>query len=302
MITIANESAYKLVKIYLYVCEKYDETLKYDCQRFSNNSIAQFTDQEVLTIYLFVMNRYGITKQKDIYNFAKDNLRSWFPDLGSYQAFNNRINFLSECMNSLLTHILTEFAPSECSEIQSVVDSMPIITCSGKRKGKVATEVTAKGYCSTKSMYYYGLKLHALGFCNKNKLPHPESFVISSAAVNDITIFKEHWSQIQNRFFFADKIYQSATMQDYMKEVHNSEILSPIKTKKGLDKALKKRDEAYNRLYSKAVSTIRQPIEALFSWIIQKTDIQNASKVRSIKGLNLHVFGRMAAAFISLIF
>ena len=41
---------------------------------------------------------------------------------------------------------------------------MPIITCSGKRKAKVATEITDKGYNSTKKMYYYGLK----------QLPFPE--------------------------------------------------------------------------------------------------------------------------------
>ena len=47
---------------------------------------------------------------------------------------------------------------------------------------------------------------------------------------------------------------------------------------------------------------VRQPIEALFSWLIEKTDIQKASRVRSTKGLTLHVYGRLAAAFIALIF
>ena len=42
---------------------------------------------------------------------------------------------------------------------------MPIVTCKGKnRKSKVAREVVDKGYCSTKNMYYYGLKLHLLAF------------------------------------------------------------------------------------------------------------------------------------------
>jgi hypothetical protein len=36
--------------------------------------------------------------------------------------------------------------------------------------------------------------------------------------------------------------------------------------------------------------------------LIEKTDIQRASKVRSTKGLIVHVFGRIAAAFIFLIF
>ncbi|NMC39558.1 MAG: transposase, partial [Bacteroidales bacterium] len=51
-----------------------------------------------------------------------------------------------------------------------------------------------------------------------------------------------------------------------------------------------------------AVSKIRQPIEALFNWLIDKTDIQRASKVRSTKGLIVHIFGRIAAAYIFLIF
>lgn len=48
------------------------------------------------------------------------------------------------------------------------------------------------------------------------------------------------------------------------------------------------------------LSRIRQPIEASFNWLIQKTDIQRASRVRSTKGLLIHVFGRIAAAFIFL--
>jgi len=40
----------------------------------------------------------------------------------------------------------------------------------------------------------------------------------------------------------------------------------------------------------------------LFNWLIEKTDIQTASKVRSTKGLLVHVFGKIAAAFIHCIF
>lgn len=41
---------------------------------------------------------------------------------------------------------------------------MPIITCSGKRSGKVARETVDKGFYYTKVIYYYVLKLHQLGF------------------------------------------------------------------------------------------------------------------------------------------
>jgi hypothetical protein len=61
-------------------------------------------------------------------------------------------------------------------------------------------------------------------------------------------------------------------------------------------------DKAANDLFSRAVSTVLQPIEAFFQWLIEKTDFQRASKVRSTNGILVHVFGKLAAAFIYLIF
>lgn len=147
-----NNKDYKLVKIYDYVCEKFEEHLQFECQRFSNNNEPKLTDQEIITIYLFVMHHQGIFKMNKIHQFAREYLLSWFPDLGSYQAFNQRINRLSNVMNTFVGLILSEFAPKQCSTKLSVLDSMPIITCSGKRSGKVAQEITDKGYCSTKSL------------------------------------------------------------------------------------------------------------------------------------------------------
>lgn len=290
------------MKIYYYVCEKFEENLQYRCERFSNNKEPKLTDQEIITIYLFVMQHQGIFKMNKIHQFAEEYLLEWFPDLGSYQAFNNRLNRISCVMNSLVETLLNEFVPKECSRNYSVLDSMPIITCSGKRAGKIALEITDKGYCSTKNMYYYGMKLHALGFCNTGKLPHPEQIIFTPASVNDLTLYKDTWSEIENRTFFGDKIYNDTAFFQNMNQTLNSEMLTPVKAVKGMTDVLKKFDRASNDLYSRAVSKIRQPIEALFSWLIEKSDIQKASKVRSSKGLTLHAYGRLAAAFIALIF
>ncbi len=37
-----------------------------------------------------------------------------------------------------------------------------------------AQEITDKGFCSTKGLYYYGMKLHTLVCCRKGRPPHPE--------------------------------------------------------------------------------------------------------------------------------
>ena len=83
----------KLVRIYFYVCDKFEE-LQFYCERFSNNNKPEFTDQEIMTIYLYAMQHEGHTKVKHIHRFASEWLRPWFPKLGSYQAFNNRLNRL----------------------------------------------------------------------------------------------------------------------------------------------------------------------------------------------------------------
>ena len=79
-------------------------------------------------------------------------------------------------------------------------------------------------------------------------------------------------------------------------------MLTPVKEVKAQPSAIKYWDKAYNILYSKAVSTLRQPIEGFFNWLIEKTDIQRASKVRSLKGLQVHIFGKLAAAFLNFVF
>ena len=299
---IPKVKEFKLIAMYFYISDIYDNELKYSCQRFSNNSEPDFTDQEVMTIYLYVMHIEQRYKIKQIYEYASDHLRSWFPLLPSYQAFNMRVNRLGEAFRLLAAHITGMFVPSDCVFNKSLPDSMPIITCSGKRQGKVAREITDKGYCSTKGMYYYGLKLHTLAFHRPGRLPFPEQFHLTPASENDLNLFKQAWGEIENRIFFGDKIYHDS---DYFEQAENSRntlMLTPVKAVKGQSEALKQWDKAANDLFSTAVSKVRQPIEALFNWLIEKTDIQRASKVRSTKGLLVHVFGRLTAAFISLIF
>jgi len=292
----------KLVEIYIYLCDTYEKELKFSCKRFSNNSEPEFTDQEIMTVYLYCMSQEQRNKIKHIHSFANEYLRSWFPKLPSYAAFNNRINRLSEALRLLTTNLLQDHKPTDCNKHESLLDSLPIITCSGKRAGKVAPELTEKGFCSTKSMYYYGLKLHALAFRREKQIPFPEQFLITPASENDLNVFRNSWSAIEDRAFFGDKIYHHVDYFQNLANTQNSFMLTPIKAIKNQSEWEKQYDKAANDLFSTAVSKVRQPIEALFNWLIEKTDFQRASKVRSTKGLLVHVFGRLAAAYIYLIF
>lgn len=299
---ISKDKATKLIEIYFYVSKMFEKDLKYCCERFSNNDKPDFTDQEIITIYLFAVNQEQKFKISEIYNFTLEYLLSWFPKLPSYSAFNFRLNRLSEVFKELVVNLLNSFKPEECSEHMSLLDSLPIITCSGKRKAKVARELTDKGFCSTKSMYYYGLKLHALAFYRKDKLPFPEQLLLTPASENDLNVFKSAWCNIENRIFYGDKIYHN---EDYFEKLainQKSNMLTPIKGIKNQSDWEKQFNKAADDLFSKSVSKIRQPIESFFNWLIEKTDFQRASKTRSRNGLLIHVFGKIAAAFIFLIF
>lgn len=201
---IPKEKELKLIKIYMHICDIYNSSLQFYCQRFSNNANPIFTDQELLTVYLFCGAYQRYFKIKEIHTFAQEYLLSWFPNLPSYQTFNYRLNLMSEAISELVKHLITLFKPADC-------DSMPIITCAGKNKtGKVATEIATKGYCSTKNMYYFGLKLHTLAFRRKGTIPFPEKIILSSAEENDLTVLKRDAADtLTNREIFADKIYSA---------------------------------------------------------------------------------------------
>ncbi len=87
---ILKVKEFKLIAIHLYISDIYSNKLKYFSRRFSNKSDPDFTDQEIMTIYLYVMQIEQRFKIKQIYEYASDHLRSWFPLLSSYQAFNIR--------------------------------------------------------------------------------------------------------------------------------------------------------------------------------------------------------------------
>lgn len=46
-----------------------------------------------------------------------------------------------------------------------------------------------------------------MAFRRLNRIPFPEKIHITPASVNDLTVFKEGWSDKTYRYFFGDKIY-----------------------------------------------------------------------------------------------
>ena len=107
-------------------------------------------------------------------------------------------------------------------------------------------------------------------------------------------IMEDHIALRPGRLY-ADKAYIDADWKESLKKNHALELLTPRKKRNG--DILISGDN-----FSTFVCSRRQPIECFFNWLNRLTNIQSASMVRSLSGLLLHVFGRIAAAFAALLF
>ena len=142
-----------------------------------------------------------------------------------------------------------------------------------------------------------------MAFRRKGTIPFPEMLILSAADENDSTVFKrECVGNLNNREIYADKIYSDMPFYKETKESKKLELFTPVKAIKGESPEITKREKAARDLFSTAVSKVRQPIEALFNWLNEKTDIQRAMKVRFTSGLLVHTMEKIAIALITLIF
>ncbi len=252
-----------------------------------------------MTVYLWgILQRlYDV---KAIYTFTKEYLREWFPLLPSYQAFSRRLNELFPAFAGLIETFMDELEVSSMLSHSYVLDSCPIILAKQARssRAKVAGVLCNKTYCASRKEWYYGAKLHAIGKVQNSSLPICEAFRLTAASESDLAVAKQIFDEVKpiyNGRLYADKAYIDAAWRERLKSDFNFTLCTPRKKPKGFIEFLPDPDIA-----SSYVSSVRQPIEAFFHWLNEKTRIQVASKVRSLKGLLLHVFGRFTAALASL--
>ena len=242
---------------------------------------------------------------REIYDYAAEHFAEWFPALPSYQSYNRRLNRLSAVFAPLAEAALSQI-DCACTQQEAVriADSMPIMLAKEKRssQAKVAPELADKGYervlyCSSKGTFFYGVKLHAVVERRPGALPVPRRVGLTPGSENDLTALRRVLPNIEGGHLYGDKAYSDGPMKERLAEEQNLDVRTPVKRKKG-----QKHLSAASKLFSTAVSKVRQPIESLFNWINEKTGIQRASKGRSYQGLLVHVFGRFAAAMLLLAF
>ncbi len=287
----------KLIEIYLLVCHIYDMNKHLHLQE-NRNGLPNLTVPELMTIYLFGQLN-GQFKHRHIYNFTRRYWLAWFPALPSYQAFNRRLNLLENHFHAVFDFLLADLqSDTSHKSTDYLIDSLPIMLACGARakRASVACEFAATGFSAVKQQHFYGIRLHLIAKKQTARLPLPLQIWMREGNVHDLTALREKAADLPASInLFGDKAYADAHLKG---ELHSRriELLTPIKKPK--NRELPEKQKRAN----KTISTFRQPIESFFKWLIDKTDIQRASSVRSTDGLLIHCIGKLSFALLLLNF
>lgn len=286
----------QLIQLYVLVCHIYDTRSETCFQRLSNNSQPAFTDQELVAIYWFG-HLNGLFEKKAIHQFIDNYWRPFFHRLPSYQTFVARLNQLEQTFQTVGGYLHEQLAGNRTPEIDHLIDSLPVMLAKGGHAytATVAREVADVGYCASKKTYFHGVRLHTIAQRRNGTLPLPQQIWLREGSCHDLQSVREQAIYLPHSSLIGDKAFPDPTFQA-MLEQQLTTLYAPVKKPRG--KELSDTQKYYNRL----VSRLRQPIESFFNWLIDKTDIQRASKVRSTDSLMIHCFGKLSFAFLLLVF
>ena len=143
-------------------------------------------------------------------------------------------------------------------------------------------------------MWYYGVKIHILAEERLHSIPIPREIIVTKASEHDLPAGKVLLENAEDIEVFADKAYIDDDWA-YDLQLHGVELSTPFKERSKNQIPLDDGEHAWNVM----VSSRRQQIESLFSQISRVTGIQNASFVRSVKGLFSFVWARLAVLALS---
>jgi len=204
---------------------------------------------------------------------------------------------LEQTFQSIGAELFAHLHGGQTPELDHLIDSFPVMLAQNGHaySARVAREVANVGYCAAKKTYFHGVRLHCIAERRFARLPNPTQIWLCEASHHDSTAAREQYLELPNTTLIADLAYPEIEFELLLNQ-QNTRLFTGRKKPKGKD--LTKFEKYHNRLIAK----FRQPIESLFNWINEKTRIQTASKVRSVDGLMLHCWGKLAVAFFLLVF
>ena len=221
----------------------------------------------------------GWFEKKAIHIFIGDYWRRFFPKLPSYQTFVARLNQLEQTFQTIAGYLSQQLGQARSPEIDHLIDSLQVMLAKVGHAytATVAREVANVGFCASKKTYFHGVRLYTITQRRNGTLPLPNQIWMREGSCHDLRSVK------------ADPNFET------MLKEQQTTLYAPRKKPKGNE------SDDTQKYYNHLVSRLRQPIESFFNWLIDKTDIQRASTVRSTDDLLDHCFGKLTVAFLLLV-
>lgn len=185
----------------------------------------KLSDSEIVTIALY-QKLIGEPREDHFFRLHRFSLLPYFPHLNERSRYNRRKRNLWSVMLAVRCSLLIVLGVSEADT--AVIDSAPI-PCVGYKRSKSATDFAGSAYygvCSSKTMKYYGLKLHNLVMLTGVIL----DFMLTAANSHDSQPVMEFLEQHKDKLIeiLGDKAYNGAALRATTKQEFGIVLTAPV--------------------------------------------------------------------------
>ncbi len=195
--------------IYVYcVCEEILNTYEIE-----ENIQCKMTTAEVAAFAIIAALFY-----KGNYKFTRviSKTHKYFRNILSYSRMVRRIHQIPDEVWIMIFSICKNiFKPTINKEY--IVDSFPVVSCQNSKsfRCKLFPQKWYNGYCATKKMFFWGIKVHML----VNLEGVPIEFYFTPASKADIAAFRFFYLDIpKGSLIYADKAYNDYDLEDKLLE------------------------------------------------------------------------------------
>ena len=186
-----------------------------------NLHLLKQKDEVIIAVHV-LGKLLGFTSERAWHRFVIGNLfsKDLFPERSRYNRRCRALGFAIKWMRHQL-------AKRGQHHAYAVVDSLPIELCHSSRmyRAKRFRGIADIGYCASKKIAFYGLKLH-LQVTDQGL---PMGYVVTEASCHDRVAAETVMTQIPHPYNLGDKGYISQKLQKKLYEEHRVAFWTPVR-------------------------------------------------------------------------
>lgn len=242
-----------------------------------NLHLLKQKDEVIIAVHV-LGKLLGFTSERAWHRFVIGNLfsKDLFPERSRYNRRCRALGFAIKWMRHQL-------AKRGQHHAYAVVDSLPIELCHSARmyRAKRFRGIADIGYCASKKIAFYGLKLH-LQVTDQGL---PMGYVVTEASCHDRVAAETVMTQIPHPYNLGDKGYISQKLQKKLYEEHRVAFWTPVRKNQRILQS-----DAWKQWMKRK----RKVIETVFSILV---DSYRITKIRanSVSGFETALDGILLA-------